>query len=261
MKTTASYKLTVCSKILLASFLLSAYQCPDGPTSPYIQGCNTTYDANWPTNFGSLSLGKSTYCPLNLTGTADVPYAATATLSPSGFIYGAYENIVTTWNGYNGGMSTDPVWSTGTDGNYMVSISGDYFAGTGGFDANNTGYDDVRNGFESNATRTWTFATTRIPYNYGLPSSDLMTPDRPAPNRTYNASATTHDVWMVDPVSWSWFVDGTFIRTTTAPQTSLMAGNAYQSQTIQVTASDNYGNSASGTTTIQVSCGTSNCGQ
>lgn len=263
MKTTTSFKLTVCAKILMASFLLSAYDCPqDGPTEPpQIQGCNTTYDSNWPGSLlGSLSLGKSTYCPIYLTGSPTVPYAATASLSPSTFSYGAYQVIVTTWNGYNGGFVADPVWSTGSDGKYIVSITGDYNANTGGFDSNDQGYDDVRNGFYL-GSGLWTYATTRIPYYFGTPSNDVVTPDHPSPHISYTASATTHDVLMVDPVSWSLYVDGTFIKTTTSPQTSLVAGDAYQVQTVQVTASDSYGNSASGTTSYQVSCGTSNCGQ
>ena len=66
---------------------------------------------------------------------------------------------------------------------------------------------------------------------------------------------------MVNPVNWSWYVNGQFIRTTTNPQTSILAGNAYSQQQVQVTAQDNYGHSASGTTNVLVSCGTNNCGQ
>lgn len=260
MKSTTSFKLTVCVKLLLASFLLSAYDCPDGPTQPKIQGCGTTYDSNWPTFSGSLSLGKSTYCPLDITGPADPPYAATASLSPSTFSYGAYQGIITAWNGYNSGFLADPIWSTGSDGNYMVSINGNYPAGRGGFDANNQGYDDVRNGFYLGGGQ-WSYATTRIPYRYALPSSSIITPDHPTPYISYTASATTHDVWMVDPISWSWYVNGQFIRTTTGPQTSLAGGAPYSQQTVKVTAFDSYGNSASGTTYVLMSCGTNNCMQ
>lgn len=262
MKTTTFPTLTMGATIIMGWVLLTAQQCGDisGPT-PIVQGCSVSYDSNFPTA-GTISLDKPTNCPLQLVGSVDVPYAATVTLPiGSGIVYQQYQNIVTTWNGYNGGFVDYPVWSTGSDGGYIVSISGDYYAGAGGFKPDNTGYDDVKNGFYSIQAGNWTYATTRMQYSFGSPSNDIIAPDQPPPNLTYTASATTHDVWMVDPVNWSWYVDGQFIRTTSSPQTSLRAGIAYSVQTVQVTASDNYGNSASGTTTVQMSCGTSSCGK
>ena len=66
---------------------------------------------------------------------------------------------------------------------------------------------------------------------------------------------------MVNPVNCSCYVNGRFIRTTTNPQTSILAGNAYSQQQIQVTAQGNYGHSASGTKNVLESCGTTNCGE
>lgn len=255
MKIRASTKVTL-SAIAMSWTCLTAQQCGDnvdGP--PTVQGCTVTYDSNFPPG-GAISLDKPAHCPVHLIGATDIPYAATADF-PAGanIVYGFYQSDITTWNGYSAGLVDNPVWSQG-NGSYFVNISGDYYAAQGGFDPNNAGYDDIRNGFSrAIGSGTWTYGTTRVTYTFGNPSNDLSASGDVAPYTSYSVSTTTNDPLLISPVTWSWYVDGQLAGTTSDPVFTATSGDPLTQQQVQVVGSDGTGHTVSGNITVQVTAG------
>lgn len=253
MKIQTSSTLATAAIIMGLTFFTA---CVDmsGPT-PVIQKCGVSVDTDFPFS-GSISLEKPAQCPVALTGVMQIPYAATVTLPIGSVAYGAYQVITTTWRGQDGGFVTYPVWSQG-DGSWFISISGDYYAATGGFDGNNGGYDDIRNGFYL-PSGSWTYATTRVGYQYGDAFNSISTTQDVPPNQAYPVSATSNDPLLVGPVTWSWYVDGTLNGTTSDPQFSVMAGDPLTQQQVQVVATDVNGHAVSGQTQVfaTAGCGT-----
>jgi hypothetical protein len=68
-------------------------------------------------------------------------------------------------------------------------------------------------------------------------------------------SAKPHDWRLIKPLTWKWRVNGQLVATTSVAQTTLQAGDPWSEQDIEVVASDGFGNSATGTMTIQTVSG------
>ena len=253
MKKQTSNKLMMSAAIVMGWTWLSALSCSIGE-GPTFQGCSVSYDLDFPTG-GTVSLNKpdATKCPLALLGPTEIPYAATADLPGDQDIgYGAYQNETINRAGYNANFYPQAIWSQGSNGRYMVSISGTMDAATGEFDANDQGYDDVRNGFRYSFTHNaeWVWATTRVTYFLGNPTNNVSAPSSVNPGTNYGVSATTNDPMLTNPVTWSWYVNNALVGTTANPLFTVHAGGPSTQQVVKVVASDQGGHSISGQTTV-----------
>lgn len=252
MNTRTSTKVMGTAAIVMGWTWLTAQQCGDaGPTGPRtVQNCPIFYDSDFPTG-GNVTRNKPASCPITVgSGPLVVPYAATADLPAGSVSYEFYQWQSVTWNGYVAGFFGNAVWSQG-GGRYFVNITGDYRPAQGGFDANNNGWDDIKHGFYSSYTRWWTYATTRIDYRFGIPRNTITTPAYIEPGQQYSVSATTDDPLLVSPVTWSWYVDGSHVETTTEPNTYVGApGEPYTSQSLEVVVTDGNGHSVAGQKTV-----------
>jgi hypothetical protein len=67
---------------------------------------------------------------------------------------------------------------------------------------------------------------------------------------TYTVSAITDDALMVSPLTWTWYVDGVGVGTTSDDEISLQAGEPGTTQEVSVYATDAYGRTAFGRTFV-----------
>ena len=111
--------------------------------------------------------------------------------SRTGGVYGAFVNA--TWN--HGSM-------------WVVSVFGNYSAGTGGFDANNNGYDIAYSQLYKNGQ--WVGTHTTLAYRFGAPgTTSRVPPGGVGSGVSYTLYGATNDAAYMNPVSWSWYVGGT----------------------------------------------------
>jgi hypothetical protein len=190
------------------------------------------------------------HCPIGLTGATSYdfnahiqfPASSQSTIPKNSNV----ETTIVNRLGQSSGSFIHPVWSQGWDsqGGYFVDLNGQYFAATGGFDTYNKGWDDVRNRFQT-AYGTYLAATAKIRYFIGPPNTDLITPGSVDPGVTFQASASPHDAALVNPVTWSWYVNGQLYATTSSDATTIVSGDPGTTQEIRVVVADNYGHSSS----------------
>lgn len=255
MKSQTSTKLALSAAIVLGWTSLAALSCSESilQPDPEAQGCKIIKDSNFPTD-GNFYLNKPANCPIGIPGVTQIPYAATADFANGTVAAQSYENTIITWNGYtSGSIYNSPVWSQGSNGRVFVQISGDYYAARGGpqYAGNNSGYDDVKNGFFSYASNSWTYATTRVTYVLGAPANNTVkAPSSVNPGTNYGVSATTNDPILTNPVTWSWYVNNSFVGTSSNPLFTVHSGGPSTQQVVKVVASDESGHSVSGQTTV-----------
>jgi hypothetical protein len=227
---------------------LTAATCIEIGGVPETYFCSWTHDDDFPTG-GQAFRNKPQTCPIAILGATNVPYSATIILPAGSVTWDRFRAQQIDLNGIIRSMSAYPVWSTGNDGSYFVNVTATYTAGIGGFDAGDEGYDDIQNSFVR--AGVWTSATARIPYNYGVPSTRFEAPSTVDASAYYNVTASTNDPLMVSPLSWSWYVNGSYIGSTgESPELSVQAGGPNSSQNIQATATDPNGRTISGTATV-----------
>lgn len=241
MTTPITSKMMVGAAIVVSWMWLTAGECGDVSITrpPAVQGCGPiTFDSDFPTG-STLSLNNPASCPIKLYGFTRIPYAATLDVLPSGnFIYQAgFEMHVVNRTGFTAAEFANAKWSQGTNGRAFVMITGDYRAATGGFDQNNAGYDDVQNRFYVGGGR-YTAATVRITYQYGAPGATLAAPSTVALYASYTVSLSTDDPLLVDPLTWSWYVNGVFQGTSTSPEMTFQAGGPNTSQEVRAYGTD-----------------------
>jgi hypothetical protein len=254
MKTPISSKLAVTAAIVMGWTWLTALQCaPDvsGP-EPTVQGCRVFYDDDFPIG-GTVTRNKPAKCPFKTIGYDVIPYSATADLPANSVIYEFQSMHKITWRGFSTGFAGNAVWGQG-NGRYFVNITGDYTAAIDGFDSNNGGWDDIEIEFARSYT-DGTRATTRLSYTWGSSSNNITAPGSVEPSQEYPVSATTNDPLLVSPVTWSWYVDGSLVGTTTEPEFTVNAGEPSNMQQVEVVATDGNGHSVSGSTHVWVGSG------
>ncbi len=252
MKTQISSKVVATAAIVMGWSWLTAIQCGDVIVDPKVQDCPVpTYDSGFPSS-GYLYLNKPAHCPLRIPGFTEVAYAASADLPAGSVSYDFYQSQHIDMNGSIWAVIFEDVWGQG-NGRYLVNISGNYNAGIGGFGTGNRGHDDLKNGFWSSTLSRWVYATTRITYELGFPSNSIDAPEVVYPGIRYPVTATTSDPLLTDPVTWSWYVDGSLAGTTTSPSFKVLSGAESTEQLVEVVATDGNGRSVSGQTTVWVS--------
>lgn len=260
MTTRTSTKVVMSAAIVMGWTWLTALQCSEGTGPVVIQDCHIpVFDSDFPLD-ANLSLNKPARCPIGILGyTQGVPYAATADLPASNVTYGFYRSDVIGWRGnWGGSVFGNPVWSQGSNGRYVVQISGTYSAGFDGpRSSDNMGWDSVKSEFYINNNH-WSSAISVITYQWGLAPSNSIAAPGPGyvdPYTSYSVSATTNDPVLISPVTWSWYADGSLVGTTTDPQFTVTAGGPSTQQQLEVVATDGNGHSVSGLTTVWVNCG------
>jgi hypothetical protein len=247
MRTRIHSRALMSAAIVMGWTWLTAETCITIGEIPETYYCSWTHDDDFPAG-ASAYRNKPQTCPIAILGATDVPYSATIVLPANSVTWDRYRAQQIDFNGIIRGMIAYPVWSTGNDGSYFVLVTAWYTAGIGGFDQGE-GYDDIQNSFVR--AGVWTSATFRIPYNYGVPSTRFEAPSTVDPSATYTVTASTDDPLMVSPLSWSWYVNGSYIGSTgESPQLSVQAGGPNSSQNIQATATDPNGRTISGMTSV-----------
>jgi hypothetical protein len=131
----------------------------------------------------------------------------------------------------------DSPWSV-ENGNDIVVISGDYYAGQGGFDSFNNGFDKTDNQILTG--QGWSHGIGTLTYKFGTPGVNLKAPARVGNGVPYNVAATTDDPVWVTPVTWAWKVDGVPIANNSGPLLQWEGNGTYQA--IQATGTDYHGN-------------------
>lgn len=246
---------------------------PDPNVNPptYVQDCQVLRVKNVPLGAG-LSLNKPAHCPLTLPSSYYLDYAATITIPQSYVQYGFLTSTIQPAGlSFASSQVFTTTWNQGTDGSgtrvYFIQPSGSYAAATGQFDNYAHTYDDMLHYMMTPYTSAGTSDSVIIGIRIGYfikpgspppPRSDVTTPALVAPGATYSASVITHDPFMQNPITWSWYANGVLVGTTSNPTIQLRAPTTrYASQTIQVTASDAYGETDSGMSTVRTTGGCS----
>jgi hypothetical protein len=257
MTTRTLTNVVMSAAIVMGWTWLTASSCGD-PLAPQLQDCHIpVWDSDFPLS-ATLTLNRPALCPIGIPRYTQVPYAATADLPASEVTFGFYRNDVIGWRGsWGGSVFGQPVWSQGSNGRWVVQISGTYYAGFDGPRASdNMGWDSVKNEFYINNDH-WSSATSVITYEWVAPSNSIDAPNSVEPYQSYSVSATTNDPLLISPVTWSWYVDGSLAGTTSDPQFTVYAGGPTYNQQVDVVTTDGNGHSVSGSTTVYV---TSGCG-
>jgi hypothetical protein len=259
----------VAAAAALGALGVASVRCSGDPTSPaptgpkVIRSCDPLKVYNVPDGAG-ISLNKPASCPIDIPYSVFLDYAGTITLPRGTVDYGFMSSSMATWlhpdQTYSIAISAQ--WSTGASGDYLVQASGRYDAGSDGIDGSTGyGYDDIYHRFVKGGDSV--VIGYRIRYDYKSGSGDrgvneITAPHMVQPGDTYEVSAVTHDPVLRYPVTWSWYIDGTFVGSTDTPSTTVGAPSApFSSQSVQVVASDPYGRSAVGSALVSTGSGCS----
>jgi hypothetical protein len=223
---------------------LTAAECGDSPVvgpGHVVQQCSYTADAGFPSG-SSLSLTKPANCPIALAGQMSIPYAATVTLPSNAGSYiqlnSQVDLAVENRSGATTGYAVNNVWSQGNNGLYFVNLNGNYIAASGGFDQYNSGYDKVHNRFRSSQSNNYLSTTAVIAYAFGAPTNYIVSPTDVDAGTSYSVSASTNDPSLVNPLTWSWYVDGTLYGTSSSPEMAIISGAPGTTQEVRAVATD-----------------------
>lgn len=242
MKTRISSTLLVGAALTMGWTFLTALGCGGDFSITYGSKpeCTTYQSDNFPNLSGSLTLSQAGQCPVKFFTGMDVPYNATANLNGQTFAPYFFRSDVVTWNGYLASTNVQPVWSITNSGDEVVQISGTYQAGSGGFNPDPTGpqYDDVRNYFTLRSTGEEAYIAARIPYSYGQPSVAVSGSPLVEPYTQYNVTASASDLQLIYPTTWTWYVNGQNVGSSSDAQFTITSGDPNAQQEVYATATD-----------------------
>lgn len=128
---------------------------------------------------GTVHIDAPTECPFHISGFTHIDYASTATVNAGSVVADQFVLTVSDWKVNVVSATVNTSWNT--DGNpWTIAISGDYYAGQAGFDANNTGYDTMYDQFyyTSPGPNPQAIATVTMAYSYGSPDVSVLAPGR-----------------------------------------------------------------------------------
>lgn len=241
----------------IAMFATVGYTCrwgsSGGPST--IQDCQSYKDsANFPTS-GTVDLVKPAYCPFVLNDTATIPFAATGSMPANATTYEYYNAWVKDRLGRMTSWTTSTSWSGRGTPTYVVQISGSYFAGHGGWDGQSKGFDQWYHQFLT--SYGYVAAHTNLAYQKGKAGAAVAGPTTGIASGTrYDLLATTNDPFMTGPITWSWYVDGSLVGTTSDGAFSWTAGGPGTTQEIDAVITDAGGLTHTGITFVTVCPGT-----
>lgn len=81
---------------------------------------------------------------------------------------------------------------------------------------------------------------------------DVGAPSSAPSGIAYDVSAATTDPNMINPVTWTWYVDGSYAGSTSTGQFSVVGGQPDSYQSIAVYANDNYGHQTYGSADVWI---------
>ncbi len=222
--------------------------------------CTVTLESGFP--YGHFQMQAPATCPFNIPyGPYRVNYGATADFRADSVQAYNVQYEVTDRSGRSYAQSSiNTAWNsgTGTDGfnRWYVTSTGTYYAGWGGFDSNDKGYDDLRtifvnNRFESKA------AISHLTYKFGSTGVYNNAPNYMTEGEVATIHANTNDPGWTSPITWSWYLDGTLAQSG-GDYFDMYAGVAGSNHQLTMYGTDSRGLTQSSTTMVTVgeACGT-----
>ena len=169
------------------------------------QGCQVSWDSKMPTWGGAYFRVESpTNCPFVLNIPKYLTYAANASF-PGGSTLQQYLLSMSDRQGRTFAVAYNQSWANSGSNNLLV-ISGDYFAGGGGWDGLGNGFDQTDNQILTG--QGWSHGLGKLSYKQGIAGVNLKAPAKVGNGVPFNVSATTNDPEWISPVTWSWRVNG-----------------------------------------------------
>jgi hypothetical protein len=248
MKRFLRARLVRCLLLLGSTLPMMALSCivHDG-IGPSVQSCPIEYENGWPTN-ATLSFSRPAHCPFRH-GASLVPYAASITVPiSSGIAYEFFQAMIEDRNGNIGAFIVNDVW-TSASGNYYINASGDYYPASGGTDANGEGFDKIHNEIYNGQ---WIAAVVTLHHSIWADPLNLIGPATGlASGMEYQVNGIPHDPVLLAPLSWAWYVDGTYAGTTSDGSFSWTTGAPGTTQSIQTIITDANSETRSASTTAR----------
>ena len=224
----------------------------DGNGNLDVQGCVTTPGVGWRSG-STVSLIKPTNCPIKITGAVTLPFAATASVP---YAVDHYVVVVSDRNDANTQWSYSHSYELAGNGTVGIfQISGSYLAGHGGFAGDGTGHDLWSHEFYSTGTG-YAHAITRLTYANGSPGAAVVGPlGGIAAFSTYTVQASTDDPIMEGPVTWAFYVDGSFVGNSSDGYFTWNAGDQGYTQQVDAVITDANAVTHTGTTFVTACTG------
>lgn len=216
MRTPSTWRITCGASVVVVGLL--AMGCDGAFTiAPRSGACSLTVEQGFPS--GTFTSSAPASCPFNIPNPNYlVNYAAQGSFRSDSIIQFQYQFQVVNRNGVvsqNGGIyaSWNYNYYGGATNNYRWDIlaSGQYSAGTGGFDDAGNGFDDVKSILQNNRYE-WKAATSHLTYKWGNPNVYNNLPASMAEGESRVLNAGVNDPGWVGPTTWSWYVDGTLAQ-------------------------------------------------
>lgn len=240
--------------IAVGSLPTMALACIDmGPGPTTVKNCPIAYDAGWPTG-GELDVTRPAVCPFRALGTMLLDYTAVITVpQSSGIAFDFYQGLVENRTGHVSATTFNDSWIT-SGGDYVITVTGDYYAATGMTDPEGNGFDIVRNQLYRNSQ--WIGANVTMNYSINAPPVNVTGPATGlASGMEYELLALPYDPELINPVSWTWYVDGAYVGTTSSGQFTWTTGSPGSTQSVQVVVTDVNGLTRSASTQVTACSG------
>lgn len=242
--TTRRTRILVLTGVAAACYYSVLIACGEGfsiTQVPETHNCTITSHTTYFPQNGYLHLDDPEDCPFAiLGGPTQVNYAAHGSFVPSD-VTGTYRLVVIDMAGNTAAADVTPMW-TYADSTYLEA-TGWYFAGDGGFNGTafgSPGYDDAHNilGTPFHGDQE---AVARLDYEKDPPKISIEGPTGVASNGRYHLDGYIHDVNFVNPVTWSWYVDGVLQDQTTSYFNGIADPTGGYTQEVQAYAVDGNG--------------------
>jgi hypothetical protein len=240
----------------ISVFGVAVAACPAVSGVSTDQSCATTIDsADFPTN-SHFGLNKPANCAVVLNDTATLPFAMSITIPSGSVVYNYYNAWVTNRTGGTSSWTTSTAWSGLGTGQYIVQVTGSYYAGHGGWDSSNNGFDTWHHQFSAFGHSP--VAHTNLAYRKGTPSvAGVSGPSTGIGSGVgYDITAATFDPLMIEPVNWDFYVDGTYVGSSSDGTYHGTAGSAGTTQTIVANITDANSRTGTGSYNLTVCTGT-----
>lgn len=185
----------------------AAWNCHGGggPGPTVFRKCDVDLHDYWP---GTLTVTKPSECPIKIpAANYPVDFAEGGTFGAGTVgtvrvtVYDANDRFVTD----NFSVQVSTIGGALTPQRDTLSISGTYHAGVAGFGGSKT--DRAVNDVEISGQRR--LATAKLTYQQ-LGAATVVGPSEVNPSESFSLDADLHVANAVPPLSWAWYVNGTF---------------------------------------------------
>ena len=216
--------------------ILIAGNCDGGSGSATPQNCTTVLGDYFPTS-ALFTMEKPATCPIALTAPATLPFTMVITFNAS-TIQQYYAGWVTDRQEATVSSTVQDSWTLIQSGTkWEVQLNGSYSAGHGGYDAGGLGFDKwhheiIKNGYYRDAVTTLAYKNSEPGLNVSAFGGGIA-----AYSQFTIEGATTDDPYMIGPVTFSWYQNGTYVGSSSTGSYSFYAGDA-GTETIYVEITD-----------------------